>query len=325
MGGRQRSLEGLALAMERLDQMGLEAQRNAVAADLPYDLIQTLRLMHAIAESGFMLRIRPEDEKKLRQLHKVFGLSYQADTTGIPHLPGLYVDHFTPRTKVGTITRPLVMPHAILDHCRARWPEDRPLDVSFAGLLTESRQLAINTWLRASGLEEVQLEAQGTTLFHKAARRIGRMVGINPSRTVSTRNVTIVTSDQGRRFPVKSWNPDYYDLLLRSKFVLCPSGDFKSRGIAWTYRFFETVMAGAMPIIEEPCDIYAGFEYHLMSEPLGALRWQKDRALHNFERAREVLTVPKEELRAEVQRLRALAASPVVEPVRDYDNGIYAT
>ena len=37
----------------------------------------------------------------------------------------------------------------------------------------------------------------------------------------------------------------YWDMMQRAKYVLCPDGDF-----VWTYRFFEAVACGAIPIIE---------------------------------------------------------------------------
>ena len=47
--------------------------------------------------------------------------------------------------------------------------------------------------------------------------------------------------------------------LLRSKFVLWPNRDY-----IWSYRFFETVMSGAIPIVEED-GAYERFDYFRMS------------------------------------------------------------
>src|SRR3546814_13803102 len=48
-----------------------------VAIELPFDLLQTLRLVQAICEAGFRICIDPADEIKVTQLRKVFGLDYK--------------------------------------------------------------------------------------------------------------------------------------------------------------------------------------------------------------------------------------------------------
>ena len=50
--------------------------------------------------------------------------------------------------------------------------------------------------------------------------------------------------------------------MAKSKFVLCPNGDF-----IWTYRFFEAIACGAIPIIEDDLPLYDGFQYYKMDQP----------------------------------------------------------
>ncbi|MBT9370084.1 glycosyltransferase family 47 protein [Rhizobium sp. CSW-27] len=323
MAKRQGALEDLGLKARREAEMQMMTGRPKVAIDLPFDLLQTLRLAHAIAESGFTLCIRPEDAIKVRQLRRVFDLPVEVGTHDVPHLPSLYIDHLSPSTRIGTISRPIVMPQQIIHHCRVRWPIDRKMDVSFAGLLTESRRETINGWLAASGLQKIRLKERDMSLRGRIQRRVARMLHRGSGETIRTDNITIITSDQGRLFPLKSWNPGYYDVLLNSKYVLCPSGDFKARGIAWTYRFFESILCGAIPVIEEPCPAYEGFQYRKMGEPLGDLAWQAQAAEHNFQLARSRISVPVDEMRAEV--LRLIEQAQPLQQVADYDNGIYAT
>ncbi len=293
--------------------------------DLPFDLLQTLRLAHAIGEAGFRICIEPQDEKKLVLLKRIFGLDYKVGTAGAGKVSGLYLDHMTPVSRIGAIERPLIMPHAIFDHCRARWRQARGTDVSFAGLLTESRRAAINDWLRLSHLEQLAVVPKKPAFIGQLARKIARKAGISIADYVGTENVKIYMSDQGRVFPRKSWNEAYYDLLLDSKFVLCPSGDFKSNGVVWTYRFFEAAICGAIPVIEEPCAAYEGYHYRLMSAPLDSLQWSREEAEHNFELARQRLTIDREILKAEILRLLPMP-DVVADTVRkDYVNGIYAT
>ena len=283
-----------------------EGQKVDVVIDLPIYLLQTLRLVHAIAETGFRICVEPEDEKAVVRLKKTFGMDYRVGTAGAQRIAGLYLDHLKPVTRIGSFERPLVMPKAIFDYCRARWPHERGVDVSFAGLLTQNRRTAINEWLSVPA-EPTFLGTQ----FRKLARRLNFPI----EDEVGTRNVKIFSSDRGRHFPLKSWNTAYYKLMLDSKFVLCPSGDFKANGVAWTYRFFEGVLCGTIPVVEEPCAAYEGYRFHLMSDPLPSLQWSREAAEHNFALAREQMVLDSELLRAEVLRLLApIEGKHPVEP-----------
>lgn len=293
-----------------------------VVIELPFYLLQTLRLAQAIGEAGFRICVEPADEKAVIMLRKVFGLDYAVGTAGAAKISGLYVDHLAPLTRVGSIERPLIMPNGAFRYCRARWPQDRQTDVSFAGLLTDSRRAAINRWLSLSHLEQISLPAE-PTFFGRQIRRIAGKLGFPIEDRVGTKEVTIFASQRGRHFPHKSWNTAYYDLMLRSKFVLCPSGDFKDSGVAWTYRFFEGVMCGTIPVIEEPCAAYAGYRYHLMTEPLPSLRWSREDAEHNFALALRQMTVDPGQLRGEV--LGLLSAKDAVRAQKDYVGRVFAT
>ena len=110
-------------------------------------------------------------------------------------------------------------------------------------------------------------------------------------------------SRTGRRWPEKAWDQDYVAALGRAQFALCPNGDF-----VWTYRFFEAAAAGAIPIIEEYCDLYDGFVFHMFDEPVDKLEWTSAATEHNAALVRLRLTVPVDELataiRAELQQRR---------------------
>jgi len=94
-------------------------------------------------------------------------------------------------------------------------------------------------------------------------------------------------SNLGRQFPIKAWDDQYYDFLGLSEFTLCPAGDY-----IWTYRFFEAALCGSIPIVQDACEIYKGFEYEYMSCDVHSLKWTEEKALHNYERAVQLLTVP---------------------------------
>ena len=108
-------------------------------------------------------------------------------------------------------------------------------------------------------------------------------------------DVEVWSSRRGRSYPGKAWDDDYFRLLGRSRFVLCPPGDF-----VWTYRFFEAVLCGAIPVVEQPSDQYDGFAYHAMTEAPTSLDYDPEVARANHRLAVQRLTVPPSELREAV-------------------------
>jgi hypothetical protein len=179
--------------------------------------------------------------------------------------------------------------------------------VTFPGLATEQRKAAIDGWLKLSGLA-VRMPEPGkrVPLWIRAVRKLVKRLGLPWRDYRYTDGVKFVLSDEGRVFPRKAWNVGYYALLLQSQFVLCPDGDYGDRGVAWTYRFFESALCGAIPIVQNACGAYDGFVFHTMAEPLSNMVWSAGVAEHNFRLAMERLTVPGDVLRQEVVRLLSL-------------------
>lgn len=267
--------------------------------DLNVNLIQTLRLLHAITEAGFTLQVQPEDEVKFRLLQSILGMKVSVRSGQAPMLKAVEVDHRIPEVRIGKLSKPLLFPRAALDYCRRRWPAKRPHEASFAGLLTKSRLDTIDAWLRLSRIRTRSLSAK-LWFVTKVLNRVSRKVSFAIPMTINGAGLHLNLSDQGRKFPIKSWNEAYYRTLLDSRFVLCPSGDFKVTGSAWTYRFFESVMCGAIPVIEEYCDAYEGFRFLRMSDPLQSYEWRLEDAEFNFELLHDRTTFDGEELRSEV-------------------------
>ncbi len=74
-------------------------------------------------------------------------------------------------------------------------------------------------------------------------------------------NAIIVSSDRGRNIYTKQFDIEYFKNMARSKFTLCPDGEF-----TWTYRFFEAVIFKSIPIIENYTHHYDGYEYYTKSD-----------------------------------------------------------
>ena len=71
----------------------------------------------------------------------------------------------------------------------------------------------------------------------------------------------IINSHRGRSDATRRYDKTYFDKMARARFVLCPDGDF-----VWTYRFFEAILCGAIPIIQNWCELYNGY-YHFGNYP----------------------------------------------------------
>ncbi|MUL35998.1 exostosin family protein [Gloeocapsopsis dulcis] len=264
-----------------------------IGLDAPLDKIQLIRLYGAILESDFDVYFPPEAEEVLQHLSKYFNVKYHLGIQGIPLLKDdVTISHAKPQCRIGLLTKPLIFPHEMVIKCRAKWNKERKIRFLFCGLLTEQRKRCLDSWTREKfGYKNIFLSNQQPlqsllqrfykqTVDYYNRRRIYQNVGFY-----------IFLSTRGREFPIKVWDEDYYNLLSNSQFVLCPDGDY-----TWTYRFFESILCGAIPIVENPCSIYDGFEYFSVKDSLNNLIYSKEIVEHNFFRAREILTVPHENL-----------------------------
>ncbi len=290
--------------------------------ELNFDLIQSIRLLHALLEGEGDVRVHPWDRTKLTKLEDVFGLSVSGDIENVPVLPGLDIDHERPETRIGQITRPLIFAHGFADQCRSFWSTDRAVRACFVGRLHQERRYVLRQWLsrQFSDVEKTfpnqeavdrrvwirdRVKTYARRVLRGPLRPLLKYVKVPPTeRRMTHRNIVFATSDRGWCHPTKAWDASYFRLLADSKYVLCPDGKF-----VWTYRFFEAMLCGAIPIIQNRCPLYDGFFYYTMDDPLEKLEWRRNEALRNFERCRERLTVPRDRLNAEITRLLQGVAS----------------
>jgi len=87
---------------------------------------------------------------------------------------------------------------------------------------------------------------------------------LTEQRKVFLRNfpeAVILNSNNGRKQETKEKDLSYFRMLARSRFVICPNGDF-----IWTYRFFEAILCRCIPIIEEECELYKGYHYYKVGD-----------------------------------------------------------
>lgn len=97
------------------------------------------------------------------------------------------------------------------------------------------------------------------------------------------KDAVIEYSTRGRGDKTKFFDAAYFDRMARAKFALCPNGDF-----VWTYRFFEACIMGAIPVIEESCDIYNGYRFYVAGEEY---EYRDDWAAYNREKVLSDMTL----------------------------------
>jgi len=287
--------------------------------DLPANLIQAIRLTHALLETPFDVHLPSEHAHKLRRLQDVFGIELREADDTAPPLPGISVEHNVdggPVSRVGRIERPLIFAHGMADHLETLWPKARRLRVSFAGRLHEARRTVIEEWMslqfpdldipmpNQSAVDRrvdrrKQLQSWGERWLRGPLRHLRQWIELPPAeQSVRRGGVLLMTSDRGWGFPTKAWDHTYFQTLADSSFVLCPDGRF-----VWTYRFFEAVLCGAIPIVENTCELYDGFRYFTMDDPIKEMMWNEADALHNASHCRKRLTVPRSDMNDEIRRL----------------------
>jgi hypothetical protein len=107
---------------------------------------------------------------------------------------------------------------------------------------------------------------------------------ITPKREKFLRgfDAKIINSNRGRDNKFKKKDEEYFKIMSKSKFVLCPNGDF-----IWSYRFFESIIFKAIPIIEDFSKLYEGYKFYTKDEkPI----YREDWIEHNLNKLKGEMT-----------------------------------
>lgn len=112
-----------------------------------------------------------------------------------------------------------------------------------------------------------------------------REKSIEKLKSITNKTITIDSSNKGREFPLKTFDKDYFDEMKKYRFVFCPDGDF-----VWSYRFFETIMCGAIPIVENESALFSGFYYYNLKSDLNSIEWNKEWVIKNLELLKQNFT-----------------------------------
>ncbi len=269
------------------------------------NLIQQIRLIHAIAESDFGVALEPLQEAKFQILKERFGLQFFPHSAyGVDITNQIELSHTRPCTSIGSVSRPLIFPRAVVECCRTLWPERREFRYSFQGLLTGSRQQLLQQWIQANLPAETFRIPKADSLISRLRKACGTVFGLDKIREWQLGELLVCSSDRGRTFPIKAWDEEYFRILAGSEFVLCPSGD-----CVWSYRVFEAILCGAIPIAEKECPAYEGFRDHYLADKAAGLKWCLEDAEYNYRLCVEKLTLPKVTLNEELERIISLKAA----------------
>lgn len=218
-------------------------------------LLQSVRLCQALMEASLRLNISEQEAETYEYLRQFYDVNYEVNANNTVLLD-VDISHSEPFVRLGQHKQPLIFPEKMFKLCKSYWQEEREIDYLFIGLIGPERQKSLEKWIKKNKVADKK------------------------------QNIVIKNSNTGREFPEKAWDSNYYEMLANAKFVLCPNGDF-----IWTYRFFEAALCGAIPVIEDYCELYEGFIYYSMHSGQQPL-WSVESANANYVKARDLLGVP---------------------------------
>jgi len=122
------------------------------------------------------------------------------------------IDHKKARNYYKDVEYNLIFPWSFVDKAKRLWREHRQFKYNFIGNITSQRKWVLN---------------------------------------FESRNSFIKDSKLGRTLPKELFDEEtYYNILADSEFTLCPAGSDADKGYVWTYRFFEAIMCGSIPVVD---------------------------------------------------------------------------
>lgn len=255
--------------------------------DFDINKIQELRVIHALIENGWLIYV-PENQKfKFTALVDKFNLVLSDENLSEVKLSSLItINHEIPETKIRDLSCPLIFPIGIVKYLYENWSKSRVYKFSFAGLITPTRHKVIQKWLTNSLKSNKELDYNSSSFKIKIINKLYQKLFKNKTPVFRYEDLYISNSLKGRVFPGKSWDNNYYVFMLKSEFVLCPSGDF-----IWSYRFFEAILCGAIPIIEEFCSVYKGYRFKYLSDNATQFVYNMDDARFNYNLCMSRITI----------------------------------
>jgi len=117
--------------------------------------------------------------------------------------------------------------------------------IYFRGLLTKKRMLEIYSLFWALGDKKAIIAFSINLIKNKR------------DFVIDTDKIHINFTKRGRQKTFKYLDENYYKEMANYKYIFCPPGDF-----IWTYRFFEAIQLGCIPISKHAAKDYSKFYYY---------------------------------------------------------------
>lgn len=227
-----------------------------IKVELDLTKLQNLRFAQALLEISNNFYFGEQYNNIFEYLNVIFDTDFHQNISIDDEFKKIKINsvHSEPSISIQDKKYILVFPGKMIQMLKANWIKNKT-KTTFNGLLTEKRYLFIRDILKGKKnfFKKILFTIKYGILI-KLPKRILNGKAYKSKFTFDSFH--LVFTNQGRKFPEKAWDQDYYETLLNSKYVLCPDGDY-----IWTYRFFESVLCGAIPVIQNTCDAYEGFNY----------------------------------------------------------------
>lgn len=252
--------------------------------------VQEMRLISALLEVGWTVLLNREQLQALEPSRPFQAYDIVQDNVSCigkkPLNLNIVVDHRKPWVQIGDVGQPLFFPEWLID-IGAENDVQKDIQISFSGKLTAHRLLKSLELVSAYPSAHVH---RFSILFSKLAtvkpRRFTHKLVRKYLEAISNRtDVKIFESNLGRHLAGKVVDTSYWNILRRSQFVFCPSGDF-----GWTYRFYEAILCGACPIVEGSDLSFAeGFFYVRLGDQLPNRDIVLQNSIENRKIAKQIL------------------------------------
>lgn len=174
------------------------------------------------------------------------------------------VNHKLPITKIENLfSAPLIFPKLI--NSRFHTHIDKKINkIYFRGLLTKLRVVkCIQLFIEIKDFEAIKL-------FFMQILKFGS------DFEIKTDKVFMKFTRRGRQKKYKYLDEEYYLEMSRYKYIFCPRGVF-----TWTYRFFEAVQVGSIPISKYSIPEYLDF-FYLTTKTNETITQEQDEASQNY-------------------------------------------
>jgi hypothetical protein len=154
------------------------------------------------------------------------------------------INHKNPSTNIqGKFKAPLIYPKYIQKKY-FKSDEDKLDQLYFRGLLTKDRLWdCLRCFVVLNDFKAV------LKLIISVLKRKREFI-------VQTSKVYFCFTARGRNKDFKFIDNEYFEEMRRFRLIYCPKGVY-----VWTYRFFEAIQLGSIPVVKDSCDLYSSFNY----------------------------------------------------------------